>query len=159
MIVTRQFQLLNHDQLVQRARDLSSRGSHTQNLSAAMTDHYQHRSPLFLEFLDQLKITVDLWLAEWRPGCDHRWSVENLWQAVYAPGDHCDLHDHWPYQISWVYWLAAGGHEPLEFPDHQCSVPAVSGKLAVFPGWWSHRVAAVRSERVIIAGNCRVDLV
>jgi hypothetical protein len=47
----------------------------------------------------------------------------------------------------------------LEFPDHHCRVPAESGTMAVFPGWWSHCVPPVCSERVVVAGNCAVELI
>lgn len=80
-------------------------------------------------------------------------AVVDCWGAIYEPGDHARLHNHFPADFSAVVFLESEGDgAPLLLGNGQ-AVPPTPGTLVLFPGVLDHEVPPTSGRRVVIAMN------
>jgi hypothetical protein len=153
--------------------------SYTTNVQAYMTeyklslDHNAEPFNTFFEFLNSaIGASLDLQI-DGRGDCDpeqreYRYSISDLWGAIYKAGDYTKLHQHLGSPasmgcLSFVYYAQAEDRNtaPLVFPGIEHSIKPVTGQLVIFPGWLPHYVPeytpAENLERIVMAGNVVVS--
>jgi len=87
------------------------------------------------------------------PDSSKKFKVADYWGMYYDEGGGAVLHNHWPYPISFGYYLKAPeGSSPLVI-DKQ-SIQVTEGRLIIFGGHQSHEVPDSEvGGRCMIAGN------
>ena len=87
------------------------------------------------------------------PESSKKFRVADYWGMYYDQGGGTVLHNHFPYSISFGYYLQAPeGSSPLIVEDH--SIQVTEGRLIIFGGHQSHEVPDSEvSGRCMIAGN------
>ena len=87
------------------------------------------------------------------PESSKKFRVADYWGMYYDQGGGTVLHNHFPYPISFGYYLQAPeGSSPLIVEDH--SIQVIEGRLIIFGGHQSHEVPDSEvSGRCMIAGN------
>lgn len=91
----------------------------------------------------------------------YNWILGDCWGAVYRKGNAANMHSHYPYGKSFIYYVKAlDGSSPLVFDntyyrDQVYSINPKTGMLVTFPSDCEHSVPASTSdeERTIISGN------
>ena len=87
------------------------------------------------------------------PDSSKKFTVADYWGMYYDQGGGAVLHNHWPYPLSFGYYLRTPeGSSPLIIDDK--SIQVVEGRLIIFAGHQSHEVpeSEIRG-RSMIAGN------
>tara|TARA_B100000161_G_scaffold203424_1_gene148844 strand:+ start:116 stop:688 length:573 start_codon:yes stop_codon:yes gene_type:complete len=87
------------------------------------------------------------------PDSSKKFMVADYWGMYYDQGGGAVLHNHWPYPLSFGYYLRTPeGSSPLIIDDK--SIQVVEGRLIIFAGHQSHEVpeSEIRG-RSMIAGN------
>ena len=93
---------------------------------------------------------------------DHfQWILDDCWGAVYRKGNAANMHSHYPYGKSFIYYVKAQeDSSPIVFDntyyrDKVHKISPKTGMLVVFPSDCEHSVPASTSddERIIISGN------
>ena len=88
---------------------------------------------------------------------DNRWAyvLIDAWIAIYKEGHYTMSHDHFPSQISFVYYLKANGNSsPLIFDGCEFQVNPYDDLLVIFPSYLKHSVPVHGGEdRICVAGN------
>ncbi len=82
-----------------------------------------------------------------------KFKLADWWGMMYDEGGGTVLHNHFPYSISFGYYLSAPeGSSPLVIEDQEIQV--TEGRLILFGGHQSHEVPESKvSGRCMIAGN------
>lgn len=139
------------------------------------THHDLHRKAAFQPFVALVMQAAQQWMNE------QRWARRDLaitgcWANVNPPGLSHNAHNHPNNLLSGVYYLRTGtGADVITFLDprpqvlqvlprftqqtalnaSELNVPALEGRLVLFPGWLVHAVPSNRgnAERVSIAFN------
>ena len=139
------------------------------------THHDLHRMAAFQPFVRLVMAAAGEWAAE------QRWARRDLaitgcWANVNPPGLPHNAHNHPNNLLSGVYYVQTGaGADAITFLDprpqvlqvlprftqqtslnaSELNVPALEGRLVLFPGWLVHAVPSNRGnqERISIAFN------
>ena len=87
------------------------------------------------------------------PDSSKRFKLADYWGMYYDQGGGAVLHNHWPYPISFGYYLKTPeGSSPLIIDGE--SIQVTEGRLILFAGHQSHEVPECEiSGRCMIAGN------
>ena len=87
------------------------------------------------------------------PESSRKFDIADYWGMNYDPGGGAILHNHWPYSISFGYYLRTPeGSSPLVIEGNPIQV--TEGRLILFSGHQSHEVPDSEvSGRCMIAGN------
>lgn len=89
----------------------------------------------------------------------YRYTLVNLWSAIYQKGHYTQTHHHIPCRFAFVYYLQTSGDTPLIFNDCNLTINPEDDTLVLFPGDLMHSVGIHRGnkDRICLAGN--MDLI
>lgn len=81
--------------------------------------------------------------------------LESSWGQYYYVDDYHEIHDHYPNQWAFVYYVnTPEGSSPLVFVDSGKEFYGKAGQIIIFPGLIKHYVPPNKCEgRSVIAGN------
>ena len=87
------------------------------------------------------------------PESSKRFKIADYWGMSYPKGGGAVMHNHWPYSLSFGYYLnAPEGSSPLRVEG--IDIQVTEGRLILFAGHQSHEVPDSEvSGRCMIAGN------
>ena len=80
----------------------------------------------------------------------------HCWCVFYRKGDCVEPHNHFPYSLSFCYYITGDEDHPgIHFPGFNRRYDIFPGMLILFPGWAQHFVPSqeFKNPRYIIAGN------
>jgi hypothetical protein len=128
------------------------------NVKAIMTSYTLHlETDIFKPFLENLDSAFRIMY-----GIKSDIEIEhfNFWGVIYKKGHYTIPHNHFPGQLSWVYYLKT--HEdssPLVFDDSDIKIPVQEDLLITFPMYVRHSVPIQThvEDRICIAGNCFIN--
>jgi uncharacterized protein (TIGR02466 family) len=139
------------------------------------THHDLHLKPAFQPFVQLVQACARRWLEEFRL-VKQPLAITGCWGNLNPPGLSHNAHNHPNNLISGVYYVRTGaGADVITFMDPrpqvlqvlprftqqtplnatELNVPALEGRLVLFPGWLVHGVPSNRGnqERLSIAFN------
>ncbi len=87
------------------------------------------------------------------PSEDKKFSIADYWGMCYNKGSHAVLHNHWPYAMSFAYYInCPEGSSPLVLEGNEIQV--TEGRLVVFASHMDHKVDPCPVDnRFMIAGD------
>lgn len=162
------------DQALAQSSDKSIKDQHRHSVT---TNYHQKQNWIIEQQLSGLiqNITEAVWQYQERIGQREPMPLDMLesWYNIYSEGGYMSEHEHPSAVISGVYYHRAnpehGGSLWFRNPNiaqrlnnwpAMClseyledSVPAETGRLVLFPGWLTHSVGTVSSEKISISFN------
>lgn len=114
------------------------------------------QDPQWRDFFDFMHDSLRSWVF----GCLGGWTTfqyhyQALWAVEYQKGSWARPHRHGAGCVSFVFYVdGSAEHSPLHFDELDLDIPAIPGRLIMFPGWMTHSVKEFQGEsRRLLAGN------
>lgn len=85
----------------------------------------------------------------------YSFNFKNVWSAIYKKGHYTKPHAHFPFFISFVYYLQSSGNTPIIFEGCDFKINPKDDMLVLFPSYIEHSVPKHKEEkdRICLAGN------
>ena len=115
---------------------------------------------ILIDWIESLVVEAVQGMSRWTnsaynesPDSSKKFKLADYWGMYYDQGGGAVLHNHWPYPISFGYYLKTPeGSSPLIIDGE--SIQVTEGRLILFAGHQSHEVPEGEiSGRCMIAGN------
>ena len=117
-----------------------------------------HEDSRFKEFVDLL-IDKCNFVCRYHLNRDSQFQCTSMWAMQYETGSHALPHDHFPSNISAVYYVdVEPDSSPIIFEDRVMFKPE-NGLLVLFPSILGHQVPPTHSKRMVISANLRAHIV
>ena len=155
-----------NNNLIKTVKDNVGPLNYKSNVKGEMTDWYLNNR--YIERLHQL-VEENMPI---QPASDENWNVTlkfiDTWGAIYKHQDYCNVHHHWPYTWSWIYYAQVDDKSsPLILYNimkennteiHNIALQPKTGQLIIFPSFVTHGVDKTQGLgedewRIVIAGN------
>lgn len=149
---------------ISTAKELGDKQDRKTNLQGFMTSYtIHHETDVYNSLLSKIACVINSLVGERLVVSGFSsFTFHSAWVGIYnSIGDYAKPHKHDPSFLSFCYYLQASeDSSPLVFTENGCSIQPSTGKLVVFPSDAIHEVPpqSVKEERVIFAGNLKVDI-
>ena len=88
---------------------------------------------------------------------DTKFECNNLWMMCYNKGDYAKPHNHFPNDLSCVYYASVDKDcSPIIF-EGDVEIKPVNNLLIIFPSLLTHEVPTTNGQRTAISMNLRAN--
>ena len=129
--------------------------NHHTNLKASMSSYrVWEETSKFNSIFDNIMDTI---LSVYPLNKQWKYELFEAWSTIYKKGNMAVNHNHYPRQLSWIYYLqSTPNSSPLVFPDcNNFQVYPTNSLLVIFPAYLNHYVPEQESDedRICLVGN------
>lgn len=90
-------------------------------------------------------------------GKRYDYSIIDMWAIQYESGDYAQIHDHYPFHFSCVYYVdVEDGCSPIVF-ENSIEVKPENGLLIIFPSFLDHEVPITEKKRTVVSMNVAIS--
>ena len=115
-----------------------------------------HKEPSFKQFINWIRGNLD-YIFSYHLQRKYEFSINDMWAIQYVNGDYAQIHDHFPFHFSCVYYVEAeDGCSPIIF-ENKLKVNPEPGLLLVFPSLIDHEVPTTNKKRTVISLNIAIQ--
>tara|TARA_X000000368_G_C22966882_1_gene683571 strand:- start:95 stop:652 length:558 start_codon:yes stop_codon:yes gene_type:complete len=115
-----------------------------------------HKKPEFENFTEWIYNQVNF-VFSYHMGRQYEYSIIDMWAIQYASGDFAQIHDHYPFHFSGVYYVdVEDGCSPIVF-ENSLEVKPENGLFILFPSFLSHEVPTTSKKRTVLSFNIAIS--